>query len=363
MSPAERRELIRRLARPVDDLGPSHRWLRRTRELRILLLVVSSVALVPWIAYLAVSLPPRYVAHNWDVTWVGFDVLLLVLMVATAVLGYLRRQMLVLTAFATGVLLICDAWFDVLTAHGDDQVWSVVTAARRRAAAGRAADRRLDADPPAGRRPGCGRWTPARTPGRCGSRCPATPTPPYVAGPRQMRHISLSDGQPLVASAATRDDAHRPGADLGSRELRRLNVAMLFAALAAFGLLYSTQALLPAIGADFGVGPTAASLTVSAATGALALAILPLSSLAESRRPGAGDAGRAAGRLPVHVRGRRRAVLLGAAGRPRPGRGLAGRGRRGRGRAPRRRGAPGRAAAPRSACTSPATPSAASPAG
>ena len=55
---------------------------------------------------------------------------------------------------------------------------------------------------------------------------------------------------------------------------------MLFAALAAFGLLYSTQALLPAIGADFGVGPTAASLTVSAATGALALAILPLSSVA-----------------------------------------------------------------------------------
>ena len=73
-----------------------------------------------------------------------------------------------------------------------------------------------------------------------------------------------------------------PGLTSGSRELRRLNVAMLFAALAAFGLLYSTQALLPAIGADFGVGPTAASLTVSAATGALALAILPLSSVAES---------------------------------------------------------------------------------
>ena len=72
------------------------------------------------------------------------------------------------------------------------------------------------------------------------------------------------------------------GLTSGSSELRRLNLAMLFAALAAFGLLYSTQALLPAIGADFGVGPTAASLTVSAATGALALAILPLSSLAES---------------------------------------------------------------------------------
>jgi YNFM family putative membrane transporter len=72
------------------------------------------------------------------------------------------------------------------------------------------------------------------------------------------------------------------GLTSGSRELRRLNVAMLFAALAAFGLLYSTQALLPAIGAAFDVGPTSASLTVSAATGALALAILPLSSAAES---------------------------------------------------------------------------------
>ena len=82
----------------------------------------------------------------------------------------------------------------------------------------------------------------------------------------------------------------------GSPELRRLNLAMLCAALAAFALLYSTQALLPAIGTDFGVGPTASSLTVSAATGALALAILPLSSAAESY-----------GRVPVM-----RAGLLGA---------------------------------------------------
>lgn len=72
------------------------------------------------------------------------------------------------------------------------------------------------------------------------------------------------------------------GLTSGSAGLRRLSLAMLFAALAAFGLLYSTQALLPAIAAAFDVGPTAASLTVSAATGALAVAILPLSSAAES---------------------------------------------------------------------------------
>jgi hypothetical protein len=49
-------------------------------------------------------------------------------MAATAVLGLLRRQLLVLTAFTTGVLLICDAWFDVMTA-GPDTMWlSVATA-------------------------------------------------------------------------------------------------------------------------------------------------------------------------------------------------------------------------------------------
>ncbi|MEO5708654.1 MAG: hypothetical protein ABIQ59_02375 [Nocardioidaceae bacterium] len=128
MSPTERRDLIKRLARPLDEVGPSRRWLRRIRELRILLLVGSAAVLVPWIVYLAVTLPPRYVAHNWDVTWVGFDVLLLAMMVATAVLGYLRRQLVVLTAFATGTLLVCDAWFDVMTAHGDDQAWSVASA-------------------------------------------------------------------------------------------------------------------------------------------------------------------------------------------------------------------------------------------
>jgi hypothetical protein len=128
MSPRERRDLIRRLSRPVDDIVPSHRWLRRVRERRVALLVVTSAVLVPWIVYLGATLPRVYVAHNWDLTWVGFDVLLLVMMVATAVLGYLRRQLLVVTAFATGILLVCDAWFDVMTAHGDDRTWSVVTA-------------------------------------------------------------------------------------------------------------------------------------------------------------------------------------------------------------------------------------------
>lgn len=128
MTPAERGELIRRLARPSDELKPARWFMRRMREFRVVLMVGSVVVLVPWIAYLAVTLPRVYVADNWDKTWVGFDILLLVMLVTTAVLGFLRRQLLVLTAFATGLLLVCDAWFDVMTAHGDDVFVSLAMA-------------------------------------------------------------------------------------------------------------------------------------------------------------------------------------------------------------------------------------------
>jgi hypothetical protein len=86
------------------------------------------VVLIPWIVYLSLTLPDTYVAQNWVATWVGFDSLLVVFMAATAILGLLRRQILVLTAFTTGVLLICDAWFDILTARSDDMWLSIVTA-------------------------------------------------------------------------------------------------------------------------------------------------------------------------------------------------------------------------------------------
>ena len=65
-------------------------------------------------------------------------------------------------------------------------------------------------------------------------------------------------------------------------EARRLGIAMSMAALAAYGLLYTTQGVLPPLGREFGVGPTATSLTVSFATGALALGVLPLSVLADA---------------------------------------------------------------------------------
>lgn len=128
MTAEERGALIRRLACPVAEYEQPRWLLRRMREFRVVLMVGSVLVMVPWTVNLALTLPRNYVAQNWDTTWVGFDVLLLVMLLSTAVLGWLRRQMLVLTAFATGVLLLCDAWFDVMTAQTHDRTLSLTTA-------------------------------------------------------------------------------------------------------------------------------------------------------------------------------------------------------------------------------------------
>jgi hypothetical protein len=127
LTPEERRELIRRLEKPLHQLIDPD-YLLRVRRIRLGLLICGSIALIPWIGYLSMTLPQKYVAHNWDLTWVGFDVLLVAFMLATAILGYLRRQVLLLAAFTSGVLLICDAWFDLMTAGPADIRLSLVTA-------------------------------------------------------------------------------------------------------------------------------------------------------------------------------------------------------------------------------------------
>jgi hypothetical protein len=127
LTPEQRRELISRLEQPLSDLIDPV-FLSRVRRIRLGLMIVGSIAMIPWLVYLSVTLPENYVAHNWPATWVGFDILLVGFMLATAVLGYLRRQLLMLAAFTSGVLLICDAWFDLMTAGPKDLWLSVVTA-------------------------------------------------------------------------------------------------------------------------------------------------------------------------------------------------------------------------------------------
>ncbi|MFE1438062.1 MFS transporter [Streptomyces sp. NPDC058739] len=78
-------------------------------------------------------------------------------------------------------------------------------------------------------------------------------------------------------AALTTDSRMTPGGP----GYRRMSLALFLAGVATFALLYATQALLPLISADFGVSAGQASWTVAAATGGLAVFVLPMSALSE----------------------------------------------------------------------------------
>ncbi|MFD4582587.1 MFS transporter [Streptomyces sp. NPDC058434] len=94
---------------------------------------------------------------------------------------------------------------------------------------------------------------------------------------------SASTGAPATVGALSSPSPEPTPSRLapGVPGYRRMSFALFTAGVATFALLYSTQALLPAVSDDFGVTASAASWTVSAATGALALCVLPLSALSE----------------------------------------------------------------------------------
>ncbi|MFH8757173.1 MFS transporter [Streptomyces atroolivaceus] len=88
-------------------------------------------------------------------------------------------------------------------------------------------------------------------------------------------------GAAVPSSPATVSPAVPDRLTPGGPGYRRMSFALFAAGIATFALLYSTQALLPAVSASFGATAGQASWTVSAATGALALCVLPLSALSE----------------------------------------------------------------------------------
>ncbi|GLX53713.1 MFS transporter [Streptomyces hygroscopicus subsp. hygroscopicus] len=83
--------------------------------------------------------------------------------------------------------------------------------------------------------------------------------------------------------ATTSSDTGVPDSRMtpGGPGYRRMSLALFLAGVATFALLYSTQALLPLISEDLGVAASEASWTVAAATGGLALFVLPMSALSE----------------------------------------------------------------------------------
>jgi len=88
-----------------------------------------SLILLPWIAYLAYSLPSRQVSADYDVAWAGFDVMLLVALGGTGYFALRRSRYLATAATAAATLLVVDAWFDVMATLPGQRLEPVALAA------------------------------------------------------------------------------------------------------------------------------------------------------------------------------------------------------------------------------------------
>lgn len=90
------------------------------------LLTVVAILLIPWMIYLTFTLPSRHVTLHYDLAWVGFDVGLTASFAATAWATVRGSRLLVPLAAATGTMLLCDAWFDVVTSSTGTQLWQAL---------------------------------------------------------------------------------------------------------------------------------------------------------------------------------------------------------------------------------------------
>lgn len=95
-----------------------------------LIFAIAGLGLVPWTLYLAVALPSRHVQQGgYDIAWTGFDVALAALLTATALGVLWRRVWLQGVAAAAALMLLVDAWFDVLSSHsGSERLQAILLA-------------------------------------------------------------------------------------------------------------------------------------------------------------------------------------------------------------------------------------------
>jgi hypothetical protein len=90
---------------------------------------VLGLAIVPWTAYLAMTLPAQQSAQHYRVAWVGFDLMLIVVLLLTAHFAWRGSRHVGHLATAAATMLLVDAWFDITTSRPADLRAAVLSAA------------------------------------------------------------------------------------------------------------------------------------------------------------------------------------------------------------------------------------------
>ena len=88
-----------------------------------------ALVLLPWSAFLSATLPSRHVAEHWELAWTGFDLFEAAAIIGTFVAVLKRSPAVTVLATIAGTALLCDAWFDLVTASpGRDVQWALLFA-------------------------------------------------------------------------------------------------------------------------------------------------------------------------------------------------------------------------------------------
>jgi hypothetical protein len=90
--------------------------------------VLFSLILLPWTVYLGYTLPSHQVSSDYDIAWVGFDIMLMLVLASTGYFALRRSRYLAPAAAAMATLLVVDAWFDVVTSPPGERMLSIVLA-------------------------------------------------------------------------------------------------------------------------------------------------------------------------------------------------------------------------------------------
>ncbi len=121
-----------RVARLLDEFVERPAMQRPPKQRLVVILVtcIGAAVLIPWIAFLSLSLPRSYSVRAWNVVWVGFDIALAACLAVTGWWVLQRRQVAMFGLVIAATLLLCDAWFDVCLAwNTSDQTWALLSAA------------------------------------------------------------------------------------------------------------------------------------------------------------------------------------------------------------------------------------------
>jgi len=91
-------------------------------------LTVGAVALVPFVVLAALGAPSSHAAHHLGLMWTGLDGFELLGMAFTGWCLWRRIPTLAVAAALTGTLMLCDAWYDVVTTGGPAERTSLALA-------------------------------------------------------------------------------------------------------------------------------------------------------------------------------------------------------------------------------------------